>query len=319
MEPALPPFHPRVPELLEHLKLRALDAIKWNLLACVPAGAESTEPTVVLKFGSEPRKTESIEYEIRIIRDVLPTVERDEFERLVLPEYLDDGQFEDIRWMTARFLPGRPLVHDWSESSRKPEIWGGRGIDVGTAALAVGVLRDLRSVDIRSLPAFVRRFDFARWLQEFGAKSETMIAKGFLERPAVAAAVNILTSAASRQYEGSMFTNGDFYPRNFILSENGKITVVDWVGGIDPWEFVAMYAWMMMWGNPQWQIAYLREIIEHFPLDVTEMRIGLLVRAFEQAYFWRDAAEDRIGPARNQMLAYFQEALDEDYLRDLFS
>ncbi|MBI4457456.1 hypothetical protein HY633_00645 [Candidatus Uhrbacteria bacterium] len=319
MEPALPPFHPKLPELLAHLKLRPLDAIKWNLLACAPTGADKGEATVVLKFGSEPRKTKSIEYEIRILRDVLPTLDRDEFERLVLPEYIDDGMFEEVRWMTSRYISGQPLVYGWSESAHKPEAWGGRGIDVATAGMAVDVLRDLRSVDIHTLPEFVRRFDFARWGPEFSMKAETMIAKGYLERSTVSTAMKLLSSAAARSYEGSMFTNGDFYPRNFILAADGRIAVVDWVGGIDPWEFVAMYAWMLMWGNPQWQIAYLRSIVEHFPVDVRQMRIGLLVRSFEQAFFWRDADEEHLGPARNQMLAYFHEALDEEYVRDLFA
>jgi hypothetical protein len=293
MEPPLPPLHPRLPELLEHLELRLIDAIKWNVLLCSEKGDEGNLPTIALKFGTDRRKAESIAYEARVMRDVLPGLEEDMFERLVVPEYLSDGVFEGIHWMTMRYVSGEPLVFKWSELNFKPETLGGKGMDTAVADAAVDVLRDLRLVDINSLPSFVRRFRFDDWLDGFRLKSETLIIQGLFDRRTVDDAVKLFTSANVRRYEGSMFTNGDFYPRNFIMMPDGKVTVTDWVGGVDPWEFVAMYSWLLMWGNPQWQEHYMNLLKTHFPVDIEEMQIGLLVKSFDQVYRWREMPERR--------------------------
>lgn len=318
MEPALPPLHPQVPALLEHLRLRTIDAFKWNVLACTDIDDPGREPKWIIKFGSDPRKAESVAYEVRILREVLPSLDQSEFERLMLPEYVDDGVFENLRWVRIKFIAGMHLIYNWSELTYKPEILGGKKADVRTAAYAVDVLRDLRSVDLSSLPDFVRRFNFDRWVADFQLKSETLVAKGDMERSTVDKALALFLSRTARRYEGSMFTNGDFYPRNFILLPEGKIAVVDWVGGVDPWEFVAMYAWLLMWGNPVWQLAYIREIKKHFPIDIEEMRVGLLIKSFEQAYRWKDTPEESIGFARTQMLAYFHQCLELEFVQAIF-
>jgi len=317
MEPPLPPLHPRLPELLDHLKLRLIDAIKWNVLTCAGEEDEGDVPTVVLKFGTDRRKAESISYEARVMRDVLPGLEEDMFERLVVPEYLEHGVYEDIHWMTMRYMEGEPLVFKWSELGFKPETLGGRGVDLKVADMAVDILRDLRLVDIGSLPSFVRRFD--DWFDGFRLKSETLIIQGLFDRATVDSAVKLFTSEKVRRYEGSMFTNGDFYPRNFILLPQGKVAVTDWVGGVDPWEFVAMYSWLLMWGNPEWQDRYISLIKDHFPVDVEEMQIGLLIKSFDQVYRWREMPEEHVGFARAQMLTYFRSCLEMDYVSKIFA
>ncbi|OGL72902.1 hypothetical protein A3C96_02505 [Candidatus Uhrbacteria bacterium RIFCSPHIGHO2_02_FULL_60_10] len=320
MELAMPPLHPKVPALLKHLNLRILDAIKWNVIAVAPADDPGTKPKWVLKFGDDPRKAKSVDYEIRILREVLPGIDQSEFERLVLPQYADDGTFEEVRWVKMDFVPGRQLVYEWSEINFKPEVLGGRGIEPQVAAMAVDMLRDLRSVDIESMPKAVRRFDFAAWLDDFRRDSGMLVGRGFMEEDTIDRALQLFTSKRVLRYEGSMFTNTDFYPRNFVIMPDGRhVSLVDWVGGVDPWEFVAMRAWLLMWGNPRWQIAYTKGIKEHFPVDVEEMRIGLLVGAFGQAYRWREMPEETVGFARTQMLAYFRQCLDLDYVNSLFS
>jgi hypothetical protein len=115
-----------------------------------------------------------------------------------------------------------------------------------------------------------------------------------------------------------MFTNGDFYPRNFIILADGRIGVTDWVGGVDPWEFVAMYTWLLMWGNPAWQSTYIAALKAHFPVDEHEMQIGLLVKSFDQVYRWREMPEEHVGFARTQMLTYFKQFLDVNNVRSIF-
>lgn len=319
MEPSLPPLHPRVSELLTHLGLRVVDAIKWNVLACARNEDVGNEPTVVLKFGSDERKEASIAYETRIMIEALPTIDQGAFERLVLPEHVASGIHADLRYLIVKHIPGKALVYDWSELNFKSDILGGKHLDPAGARAVVDVFRDLRLVDITALPKFVRRFKFDEWLEAFRQKSEVLVTQGLMERSTIEAADALFSSKTVSRYEGSMFTNGDFYPRNFIIMADGKIAVVDWVGGVDPWEFVTMYAWLLMWGNPQWQQAYFAEIRKHFPIDHAEMQVGLLVKSFDQIYRWRDMPEEHIGFARTQMLAYFHLGLDIDYVRQLFA
>jgi len=319
MEPALPPLHPLIPSLMAHLGLRIVDAIKWNVIACTDETGPRSRPKWIVKVGSDARKHDSLTYETRILREVLPMFDQSQFERLVLPEYVDDGVFEDLRWVRIKYIHGQQLVYEWSELTAKPDILGGRGMDLKVAEMAIDVLRDLRTVDIEGLPSFVRRFDAGAWVDDFRNRSALLVNRGVMEQATVDQALELFSSKRALRYEGSMFTNGDFYPRNFVLLPKGKVAVTDWVGGVDPWEFVAMRTWLLMWGNPKWQIEYLKSLRHHFPIDVEEMRTGLLIGSFEQAYRWREPSEETVGFARTQMLAYFRECLDLEYVKSLFS
>jgi len=319
METPLQPLHPQVPELLAELGLRVVDAIEWNVLACAPVDSNEMEPTVVLKFDSTQQKADNITYEVKIMSQILPALDQRQFERLVLPEYVSDGVHGGFRWMTMKFIQGQPLIHEWSEKSLKLDTLGGKRIPLVIAKDAVDVLRDLRSVDITSLSSVVRRFSFPEWLESFRLRSAELVTQGLLEQATVDRAMEIFVAKKTERYVGSMFTNGAFYPRNFIMLDNGKIAVVDWVGGVDPWEFVAMYTWMLMWGNAKWQVEYIAEIKRHFPVDIDEMQTGLLVKSFDQVYRWREQPEEIIGFARTQMLSYFRQSLIREYVRDIFA
>ena len=318
MEPPLPPLHPLLPQLLDHLQLRVVDAVKWNVLACVEADDPGANPTLILKFGTDDRKTDSINYEVRIVRDVLPSIDQSLFERLVLPEFVKDGTQNGVRWMLIRHVAGRPLVHEWSELTLKPETLGGKSLDAEGGKLAVDVLRDLRLVDITQLPKFVRRFNFSAQLETFKTQGAELVRRGLMEQVTLDDACRLFSAKQAQRYEGTMFTNGDFYPRNFIVLPHGKVAVVDWVGGIDPWEFVAMHAWLLMWGNAPWQQTYLREIKKHFPVDIDEMQAGLLVKSFDAIWRWRDLSEEQVGFSRTQMIAYFKECTDVEYVKKIF-
>lgn len=311
-------MHPKTPALLEKLGLKIVDATKWNLLLCVKKDDQDSEPTHVLKLGIDERKAESLKYETEILHRVLPLVNSGEFDCLVLPEFLDAGKSNGVSWLLMRYISGRSLVHEWSELNFKPEVLGGNGMDERIADLSVQVLRDLRMVDITSLPDFVRHFSFSEWLEEYRKRSQELVDRGLLEKKASESALELFDLRQVERYVGSMFTNGDFYPRNFILLPEDQIAVVDWVGGIDPWEFVAMHCWLMMWGNPRWQARYMSELKRHFPVDEPMLQVGLLVKSFDMVWRWKDEPEMNVGFARTQMLSYFRQCLDLDYVRQIF-
>jgi hypothetical protein len=300
------PLHPEVPALLASLNLALVEVIKWNVYTCAPA-SEPGVAAFVLKIGSDPRKAESLAYEVKIIRELLPTFDQRLFERLVLPEYVNDGMYGELRWLLTKHIPGRPLMHEWSELNIKPETLGGKTVDVAVASAAVDVLRDLRQADITAAPELFR------------TRAAELVTRGQLEQSVADGAETLFSARSVARYEGSMFTNGDFYPRNFIILPEGRIALVDWVGGVDPWEFVAMYAWLMMWGNAAWQVEYVTRIKEHFPVDIDEMQVALLSRSFDLAYQWRELPEEQVGLARAQMLAYFRQCLNKDYVKGIFA
>jgi len=319
MEPALPPIHPKVPELLEHLGLKVVDPVKWNVILCRRADGSADGSLLILKFGGDQRKNASIEYEVQILRDFLPQLDQEYFERLVLPEYVSDGKFGGLHWVLTKQIKGRPLLYDWSELSSKPDIIGGKNMSVDIARYSVDILRDLRLVDIDTIPEFVRRFRFEDWHEAFRASREELVGKGIMSQQTVDKAEWLFSALTTSRYQGNMFTNGDFYPRNFILLSRGKIAVADWVGGVDPWEFVAMKAWTMMWGNPAWQEAFIKEIKKHFPVDVEEMQVGLLVKLYDQINAWREEPEEIIGEARGRLLGCFEKCLELAYVQKIFA
>jgi aminoglycoside phosphotransferase (APT) family kinase protein len=197
-------------------------------------------------------------------------------------------------------------------------VLGGKGVSRAVAHDAVDILQDLRMVDVDTLPDFVRRFSFEQWQASFANRSLELVERRMLQADTVKRAEELFAELATERYQGNMFTNGDFYPRNFILLPGDRIAVADWVGGIDPWEFVAMHAWLMMWGNADWQAAYIRQINRHFPIDYEEMQVGLLVNTFDRVYGWREHPEELIGLARAQMLSYFRQCLDSKYVQSIF-
>jgi len=73
-----------------------------------------------------------------------------------------------------------------------------------------------------------------------------------------------------------------------------------------------------MWGNPVWQAAYIQEIKKHFPVDVEAMQVGLLVKAANRIWLWRDVPEEHIGFSRSQLLAYFNKCLDLKFVQSIF-
>ncbi|PIY63232.1 hypothetical protein COY93_00940 [Candidatus Uhrbacteria bacterium CG_4_10_14_0_8_um_filter_58_22] len=318
MEPPMPPLHPKTPSLLDHLGLRIIDVVKWNLLLCVQKDDSGSVPTHVLKFGMDRRKTESVDYETRIMREVLPVLDREDFSRLVLPELLGSGEHDGLHWLETQYIAGQPLVHRWSELNHKPNILGGKGLEADTAVAVVDILRDLRSVDIGALPDFVRRFDLGLWSKEFDRHAEDLVRLSWLDQPSIDFASELFSKVQTERYQGSMFTNGDFYPRNFILLPEGKLAVVDWVGGVDPWEFVAVHAWLMMWGNPDWQKRYVQELKVHFPVDLGALQVGLVVRSFDLLWRWKDESEADLSQARAQMSEYLRQCLDPEYVRRIF-
>jgi aminoglycoside phosphotransferase (APT) family kinase protein len=323
MEPALPPLHPKLPWLLDHLKLKPVDAVKWNVLVCqrtdAPEGDDqAAQEQLVLKYGEDSRKQKSMSYEVKLLRGILPDIDQAEFERLVLPEYVDDGVFQGLQWVLTKYIKGKMLVYDWSELSFKSDYLGGKAIGLEVAEYAVDVLRDLRTVDAEGLPEYVRRFKFEDWRNMFAERSQELIERQQLTAETVAEAKKLFDQLPAYRYDGNMFTNGDFYPRNFIMLNQGQIAVADWVGGVDPWTFVAMHAWLMMWNNPEWQASYIKGLTKHFPIDIEEMQAALLVRSFDNIYRWRKDSEESIGLARSQMVSYFHQSLSADYVRELF-
>jgi len=81
---------------------------------------------------------------------------------------------------------------------------------------------------------------------------------------------------------------------------------------------VAVHAWLMMWGNPDWQKRYVQELKVHFPVDLGALQVGLVVRSFDLLWRWKDESEADLSQARAQMSEYLRQCLDPEYVRRIF-
>lgn len=97
-----------------------------------------------------------------------------------------------------------------------------------------------------------------------------------------------------KQTTAMIVSNGDFYPRNLIKMPGGKVVLIDWETWnshspffvVDHPENVAAVQYVHMWGNPEWQAAYLAELDRHFSFSADSLRKGIVMKALTLAEFF---------------------------------
>ncbi|MDP3685543.1 MAG: hypothetical protein Q8R32_01800 [bacterium] len=215
------------------------------------------------------------------------------------------------------YYEGRHYNKAWGEP------YGGSQMGLELSREIPAMLCDLSKIDtklilkndkIKDVPKF--QFDFAAWKHEFTREARKFRENGFLSQEEVNAAEDALEDEFSSSF---IFSNGDFYPRNFI-KQGEKVILIDWqtwdgnyrVNLLDYWENVLAFCFIHMWDNDPWQLAYLKEMQKYFRLNVPNFQKALLIKSFEQANAWF-RSED----LREKQLRIFKNALDSEYVNYL--
>lgn len=238
------------------------------------------------------------------------------FKRLKLPEYIEIDERKNR--ITLPFYDGRTYNEVWGES------YGGRLMGLELSKETAEVLYDFSKIRVEEVSGNEEiagiekyKFEFDSWFQTFNQEKEKFVARSLISREEASVAVGILQSDFDKPR--FIFSNGDFYPRNFI-NMGTNIVVIDWqtwdasyrVNLVDYLENVLAFTFIHMWGNFPWQFSYLKEVQKYFRLDTDNFQKALLIKSFDQANFWYGNSN-----LCKDQLFIFKNALDKEYVQYL--
>ena len=232
-------------------------------------------------------------YECLIYKYLLPALSSEHdhtFSILKLPQALEVDCKKKI--ITLPYYSGKKYNCLWQH--------GGTNMKMQLSKEIALVILDLEKINIKNIrknkyfkkiPGAI--FDFKEWYKIFLKKSKVLMARGYLSKQDVAKAKLILKGGLDSKM---IFSNGDFYPRNFIKSGK-KIILIDWqvwaedyrVNLIDYFENIVAFCYVHMWSSPAWQKSYILNIKKHFVLDEIKFQKALLIKSFDQAVLWLDS------------------------------
>ncbi|HYK08636.1 MAG TPA: hypothetical protein VEW42_04025 [Candidatus Eisenbacteria bacterium] len=320
----------QIPEIFELLKAENLTALEVNgeNLVC----ANSSGEKFLMK---ESRGTEE-----QVYVDVFPVIERMnlQFGRLELPKHSKvvtktlNGKRRKIIFLN--YYEGVRFNDTWNEGT--PEGYGGRAIDISLADKVVEILEDFAKIDTTQLISFsLPTFNFTNWKSlNFPHKAQSLTQHGILTQSQVQKLQSVIDNTIAFQNSLTIFTNGDFYPRNFIDLPTGKLLVIDWEGRLDyelqvnnngvvqnfPGQRNALinylenhlaFFFVHMWGNYPIQRKVMKSAFQKFNLNKESLQIGIIIKSLEQSHAF-------IGSYLAVRLAEMAiNAMDMNYIEDL--
>ncbi len=264
------------------------------------------------------------EGEIAIYEEVLnPIADRYNrgFSTLILPKAVSVDRRRGR--LALPYYRGQDFNDAWTEAT------GGSRLGLDLCVEAARVLAELATID----PSIVtgnerlrngRRlvFDQAAYVSELPARLARFLDRGILGVEQARRATELLARPfASRM----VLSNGDFYPRNFIRTSEGRIVLIDWETSlfgipfhlVDYFESVAAVCFVHMWNNPAWQKAYVVELRKLAPMQKSDFQKGILIKSLRSATLW--FGEDGRNDLCQHQVALFQSALTEEYMRLLWT
>jgi hypothetical protein len=243
----------------------------------------------VKQFVKNIRRGEG-EIEIyKIFNSIAPKYNKT-FSKLVLPQAIRiDVKNKKI---TLPYYDGETFNKTWDESN------GGKPLGLDLSKEIPLLLSDLSKVDnsyltsnkiLSSIPKLA--FEHEEAISYFGEIAAKFRQRGVITQEDYQKIIRLLNF---RQTSKKIFNNGDFYPRNFIRRSDGRIILIDWETWnsgspfyvIDHLENVAAVAFIHMWGNPEWQKAYVNELKHTFSLDEQSFNKGIVMKSLELGDFW---------------------------------
>ncbi len=267
------------------------------------------------------------------------------FETLVLPEYLkivtkevgDEKNKKKHKFILVNFYEGTSFNETWNEGS--PDGYGGRGVDTSMGKKVVDLLEDFSSIDIAQLKPFnLLTFDFNKWMSKnLPYKAEKLIKHKIITSEQADKAKVLLGSQGIFQGSKMAFTNGDFYPRNFIELANKKIVVLDWEGREDYGVQINVngeaerlvgqrnafvnfienhmaFFFVHMWGNYKIQRDFIRMAAKKFNIATKNLQAALIIKSLEQALHFH-----RYKPLAIRQAEVFVNSLEKRFVEDLLS
>lgn len=217
------------------------------------------------------------------------------FSRLVLPQAIDQDKV--ARTLTLPLYTGQTFNDAWNIED------GGSGMDLELARIMPELIEDLSQIDtslitkdetLARMPNLA--FDHQAAIEYFDTICVDFTDEGLLTTLQHNKAQELLRH---EQTTPQIVSNGDFYPRNLIMQPDGKVVLIDWEIWndhspffiVDHPENVAAVQYVHMWGNPQWQEEFRRQLAERFSFSDESLDKGIVTKALTLAYFFRKHKE----------------------------
>lgn len=212
------------------------------------------------------------------------------FATLMLPKAVKIDSLGNT--LTLPFYEGNTFDSDWSRTN------GGATMDLVLVEKLPYLLKDLSNIDITHITqnALLAKdpklaFDHQHTMLEFSKIAKRLHDAGHIVGAEVTRIVDLLDV---KQKTKLIVNNGDFYPRNFIQRDDGRIILIDWETWdahspfhiIDHPENVAAVQYVHMWGNSKWQRAYRQKIQQHFSFPEESFDKGIVIKALTLAHFF---------------------------------
>lgn len=270
--------------------------------------------------------------EIKIYQSILSSLTsyQNKFKRLILPRLVaTDG----ASWILIPFYSGAGYHDAWKELE-SGKI-GGAALGNDLAQEMADVIIDLSKINIEDIQrndSFKdisnATFNFDGWFKLFEQRSATLVSHGLISEEEVSKARAILGTGFTSSK--MIFSCGDYYPRNIIKTDDGKIVLIDWQGWgedyrvnfIDHQEGLIAFAYIHMWNNYLWQWKFLNALQKQIHIDPKDFQKALIIKSFDQACLWPPISDDSernfklIQLFRFQM-QIFSNALEFEYVQKL--
>lgn len=251
------------------------------------------------------------------------------FRRLKLPEYrnivprdfIQDEVARHEEYILINFYDGTTFNDKWNEISAQG--YGGRGLSPAFADKVLDLLDDLSLIDVSSITQLgLPTFNFVSWKNKnFPFMAEVITKREILNTQQIQYAETLMANPHLFEDSKTIFTNGDFYPRNIIELPNDKIVIIDWEGRqdydndqrtapISVLENQIAFFFIHMWGNYAFQKRLIKGAVEKFEITAENLQAAILIKSLEQTIIWPDDL------ARRQA-EIFTNALDINYIKDL--
>lgn len=268
--------------------------------------------------------------ERKIYSEVFPAIKSQDlvFETLQLPEChkIIEKKFNNktLSYIFIKYYEGINYNLKWDESL--PKGYGGRGVEQTMVDKSIEILKDFSKIDIRKLSQYnIPIFNYEKWVTDiFPTITQELIEANVLTSNQVKRIGKLLHQFDNFKNSQLIFTNGDFYPRNFVQLQDGKVVVLDWEVRIDqpfrnaPINYLEnhlAFLYVHMWGNQKFQRELLKVAHNTFDLSDRNLQVAIIIKSLEQAKLWLPYLESGSHLTLNQIQLLFN-SLDNQYLNE---
>lgn len=258
--------------ILKTHQLKLIKQISYNAWLCT-----TSKENVVVKTG----KNVTHERNIRT-KYILNFLESQKLNNISVPKFVaHSDKNEKHQYIITTYQEATELP--WSEFDNGPH-WAGSDISSKYIPHVLDALSGLENINTANINFTVNSNPF-----NFVIETIDEMQKNKLITSKTVSKIKKLIQSNANDYfnKNIILSNGDFYPRNLLITTEKKPYIIDWDGAhLTTFEQTAMYFWCSMTGNPKFQ----KKLLSHYKarLDWNRERyiLGAVLAVTEDVSTW---------------------------------